>query len=155
MDEDTLRQLAEIGHRCWRQRMLDAGWKPGRAYDEAAMTHDALVDFDQLRRSDRRAAESAIEVEGILGHLTRAVAPDRSSTRLFDAEELASLPQVGWAPGVKLGAAEGGRCDEQGQVDSWELDEAGDVTLIRVRWSGRAELTAHNPFLRDLRRLDE
>lgn len=138
--------LARAGHQIWCDQMIASGWRPGASFDEQGQVHDALVPFDQLRRVDQLVAITALDIEGMPDAIAALVAPDRSASRVFSPDELREGLAVGWGGSSPTPS-------EPGKLISWELDEDGDVTLMRIEWrDGRIE--DYDPFERLLRRLE-
>ncbi len=142
----SLYELAKAGHRVWCEQMLQAGWSPGESYDPQSMTHDALVVFDELRRIDQTVAMTKLQVEDMPRRIASLVEPDRSATRVFGVDEITRGLPVGYAGSSSTPPREPGR------IDSWEIDDDGELSLIRVIWAdGRLE--EFDPFEMVLRRL--
>src|SRR5262245_16021770 len=71
--DDLPWRLARFAHQLWCTRMIMQGWKPGRQFDAKALTHDALVEFDQLGPVDRRAAYAGIVAADVAAAIRGAI----------------------------------------------------------------------------------
>jgi hypothetical protein len=147
LDNPETIALARVAHHLWTERMLLEGWRLGDDYSAELKTHDALVPFDRLRRRDRLIAQVNLECAELTEQLIKLAAPDRSPEAPFGVEDLHVGLRVGW------GGPDGAEAPiEPGVVESWEVDDEGDVTSITVRWAG-GRVEEFNPFERLLHRL--
>lgn len=150
-DSKLVEHAASLTHEAWRRRMEREGWRPG-PYDPEARTHDALVPFERLDPRDRRRTRVAIEAEGVVEWLAGLVRYTRGPGREFAAHELKpGLPVALGAPGGE-GPAGDDSDREVGSVESWELDDRGELRVIRVRWPNGVR-SEHFPAEQDLRRM--
>jgi hypothetical protein len=140
-------RIAALAHDCWRLAMERAGWRPGSAFDAPSELHDALVPFDHLPAGDRQQAVLAVEAEGLQERLSAAIRYPRGA----DAPLLASEMRTGLAVGLAADLDRDGA--EEGEITGWEVDLAGELAEVRVRWRDGTE-SRHHPQERELRRLD-
>jgi hypothetical protein len=149
LDNPETIALARVVHRLWTERMLSEGWRLGDDYCAESKTHDSLVPFDHLPRRDRLVAQVNLECAELIDHLVKLVAPDRTPDAPFGVEDL--------HVGLTVGAADVREADapaEPGVVESWEVDDDGDVTEITVRWAD-GSIEEFNAFERLIRRLSD
>lgn len=149
LEIEVLDTLTRLAHEYWRRRMGAAGWRPGRRYDEAQRTHDALVPFDELSAHDRRLARVAVRAREIEPLLEDAVDHDRGPEREFAPEEMKVGLPVAWARNLRFD--DPAIAALTGEIVSWEVGADGGLSLIRVRWAD-GEVSEHLPSERELRR---
>ena len=135
-------ELAALAHRAWCEQMFAASWRYGPVFDKAAMTHDALVPFEQLPRLDRRRSLRVIEGSGLAKQMVKLIDYPRGPDQEFAIEEMR----------VGLPVALPDTPSERGAVESWETDAEGELRLIRVRWPD-GDLSEHAPVAGELRRV--
>lgn len=153
MDTASLHRLAEFAHDQWRQYMIDQGWRFGCEYNQKALVHDALIDFDRLNDRDQDAAVRGVRMLGLDSLLIGAVEYSRGSNREFVIDEMQNGVQVGWADDVKFSDPVREGSSERGIIDSWTIDATrGELTTIRVHWDD-GSFSEHYPSERELRRI--
>lgn len=154
MPTNVTAELAAVAHRIWCDRMLADGWRYADRYSETERTHDALVPFDRLDRRDQRAARLGIVAEELEPRLASAIRYSRGPNREFLVEEMLQGRRVVFCPHMRSPAPEQVTGADIGTVESWDVDDDGELDLIRVRWPD-GQVVEHAPGLLELARLEE
>jgi hypothetical protein len=150
MSESTMRLLAAAAHLCWCEQMREDGWGSGDRYSLTHRTHDAIVPFDMLSKSDQRLTLRALRCEETAAYLAQLLDYPRNEPGLpeLQPEDMKVGIEVEMVPELRasLPADRSGR----GKILSWLLNDAtGDLDLVRIRWDDGTE-SEHTPGEREL-----
>lgn len=143
--------IAAAAHEAWCHCMREEGWTYGPAYNEFAMTHDAMVPFADLDPEEQAEKIHGLECEDVVSILAELLHYDRSASRPLRLSEL--------RVGLRVEAVNDDPDDDtdasRGQIVGWTTSESsGLLEEVRVRWDDGDE-SEHGALECELRRVDE